>query len=310
MPGNGHLAAAFQPGQKAALGIHANAGGAVFQARQQDEQIIIVLSAFNAQRALAHGGQKALRVQRRHVRGAESQPVEPGGGQDDGVVVAVPQFAQPRVHIAAQAGNTEVRPQGQQLGLAPQAAGAHMRALRQGVHIGVIEGKETVGAGLARRHAAQDQPFGQNHGHILDAVHGQVRPPVQQGLFDFLHEQALAAHFGQGHVQNDVAPGLDHVERNRQFGVLSFQAAFDVLGLPESQTAAASGDDEMLAHNFLFFVESGDKNRARPVRPIRRPPSARNWRNCRRNNRRSRLRRRTARHIRRRRRPCSGRNGT
>ena len=78
MPGNGRLTAALQPGQKAALGIHADAGGAIFQAGQQDEQIIIVLAAFNAQRALPHGGQKAFRGQRRHAGGAEPQSVEPG----------------------------------------------------------------------------------------------------------------------------------------------------------------------------------------------------------------------------------------
>ena len=113
MPGDGHLTAAFQSGQKAALGIHADAGGAVFQARQQDEQLITVFAAFNAQRALAHSGQKALGVQGGHIRRAEPQAVEPGGGQDDGVVFPTLQFAQARVHIAAQTGNAQIRPHGQ-----------------------------------------------------------------------------------------------------------------------------------------------------------------------------------------------------
>ena len=49
---------------------------------------------------------------------------------------------------------------------------------------------------------------------------------------------------------------FDDVERNREPRILGFQAAFDMFGLPESQTAAAGGDDEMLAHSFLFFVPS------------------------------------------------------
>ena len=129
-----------------------------------------------------------------------------------------------------------------------------MGLLRQGVRIGIVDGKEAVGAGFALRHAAQDQAFRQDHGHVLDAVYGQIRPPVQQGFLNFFYEQALAAHFGQGHVQNDVTFCFDDVERNREPRIQGFQTAFDVFGLPEGQTAAAGGDDEMLAHNFLFFV--------------------------------------------------------
>ena len=145
MPGNGHLAAAVETGQKAAFGFHADAGGGVFQLRQQREKVCSVLAAFNAQRALAHGRQKAFRVQNLDVGRVQAQAAQTGRGQHDGIVTALAQLAQTRVHIAAQALNAQVGPQGQQLGLTAQAAGAYAGPLRQGGQIGIPAGEQTIG---------------------------------------------------------------------------------------------------------------------------------------------------------------------
>jgi len=67
-----------------------------------------------------------------------------------------------------------------------------------------------------------------------------------QGFLDFLHEQALAAHLGQRHVEDDVAPGLQHQQFHGNARVLALDAGLDVFGLPQGQLAASGGDDEFL----------------------------------------------------------------
>ena len=79
-------------------------------------------------------------------------------------------------------------------------------------------------------------------------MHGQVGGTVQQGFLDLLDEQALAAHLGQGDIQDDVAAGLDDAQADVQAGFQGLKAGFDVFGLPKGQLTAAGGDDEIFAH--------------------------------------------------------------
>ena len=79
-------------------------------------------------------------------------------------------------------------------------------------------------------------------------MHGQVGGTVQQGFLDLLDEQALAAHLGQGDIQDDVTAGLDDAQADVQARFQGLQAGFDVFGLPEGQLTAAGGDDEIFAH--------------------------------------------------------------
>ena len=163
MSGNGHLAAAVQPGKKATFRFNANTGWCVFKLRQQGEEVIIVFAAFNADGPLPHSGQKRCRVKGMHEGHAEPQAVQPGRGQHNGVVNAFLQLAQARIHIAAQAFNAQIRAQGKQLRLTPQAAGANARALRQSSKIGIAAGKQAIGGGLPWGHASKHQPRGQLH---------------------------------------------------------------------------------------------------------------------------------------------------
>jgi hypothetical protein len=50
---------------------------------------------------------------------------------------------------------------------------------------------------FALQHGGQRKAFRQLHRHILERMHGQVGAAFGHRHFQFLHEQALAAHFGQ-----------------------------------------------------------------------------------------------------------------
>ena len=87
-----------------------------------------------SQSGLASCGQDMVRV---YVGGdliAPTKPVKSGGGQDNGVVLAVGHVLNTSVQIAANFGEFEVLSQGAQLDLSPSAAGTDTRAIRKVVN--------------------------------------------------------------------------------------------------------------------------------------------------------------------------------
>jgi len=54
-------------------------------------------------------------------------------------------------------------------------------------------------------------------------VHGDIRPPLQQRGFQLLHEQALAAHLGQRHIQQLVTAGRHAQQFYGEAGVRALQ---------------------------------------------------------------------------------------
>jgi hypothetical protein len=63
---------------------------------------------------------------------------------------------------------------------------------------------------LARQHRAEGQPGRQDDRQILAAVDGEVDVAGQETVFDFLHEETLAADLRQRRVGEPVARCLDH----------------------------------------------------------------------------------------------------
>ena len=93
----------------------------------------------------------------------------------------------------------------------------------------------------------QRKTFRQLHGHILHGMHGDIRAPVHDCLFQLLHEQALATNLGQRGVENLVALGLDPHQLHAQPVVQAFQALLNVLRLPDSKGAGTGGDTQDFA---------------------------------------------------------------
>jgi hypothetical protein len=68
-----------------------------------------------------------------------------------------------------------------------------------------------VAAVLPRQRAGQHDALRQRRLQVLQAVDGEIHPPIGQRFMDFLGEQALAADVGEGAVLDPVARGGDGV---------------------------------------------------------------------------------------------------
>src|ERR1700688_1745758 len=93
--------------------------------------IRVAFADFDAKRSLTGG--------RAHDFGGDdlldqlsfAQAIQPGRGQDDGVIFALFEFAQARIDVAAQRMNVEIGADSFELSLAAQAGCAYTRSLRQ-----------------------------------------------------------------------------------------------------------------------------------------------------------------------------------
>ncbi len=95
-----------------------------------------------------------------------------------------------------------------------------------------------VGGSFTHTDHRQPQPLGKLHRHILHGVHGDIGPPLQQGVLQLLDEQPLATDLGQRGVEDFVAAGFDLDQFHRDAGVVALQLRLDIFGLPECQQAA------------------------------------------------------------------------
>jgi hypothetical protein len=78
-------------------------------------------------------------------------------------------------------------------------------------------------------------------------VHGEVDAAVEDGAVDLLREQALVADHGEGHVGDDVAGGVQHLDVDLEAVVQRAEQRLHVVRLPERERAAAGGESELHA---------------------------------------------------------------
>src|SRR5438034_64584 len=83
--------------------------------------MVTVLSDLDGQRALPDRRQHLVGIQDDGVAGPQAQSPEPGGGQDDRVVGALLEPAEPRVHVPPYRLGDEIRAPGQELDAPPRA---------------------------------------------------------------------------------------------------------------------------------------------------------------------------------------------
>jgi hypothetical protein len=108
----------------------------------------------------------------------------------------------------------------------------------------VARGHEDIPGVFAPRDARDHEPFGESAGHVLDGVDGEVRPPVEEGLFDLLHEESLAADVRQRAVRDAVAAG-HHLELARlEGGLQAAEMRDEGPALGERQHRFSRGVDE------------------------------------------------------------------
>ncbi len=109
----------------------------------------------------------------------------------------------------------------------------------QGVNVVIVVADEGIGRVFPFADRHQPQSFREFHGHVFHGVDGQVCAAVQHSFFQFLDEQALAADFGQRHVQDLVTLGLYLDQFHGDVVVQPFQLGLNEFRLPQRKGAAA-----------------------------------------------------------------------
>jgi len=241
-----HLAAAGQCACDCTLGQHAGGSIGIDQGLQPGNDIGPRRQAFDTERALSGGRQRHLGRHHRADALAQSEPGQPGRGEDDCVVLAFVELAQTGVEVAAQAGHGKEGILRMDLRFAAQRGRPHHSPrghVRQAV---VAIGDEGVERNLALRDAGQHELIAHHHRHVLHRMHGDVGAPIEQGCFQLLHEQALAANLRERAVE-DLVTARGHAQKlDIAAGIQSLEPGLDVLGLPQGETAFTGSDDDAL----------------------------------------------------------------
>ena len=132
------FAAAGQRPRHGALGAHAGGGGRIIQGCNPCGHFRTRGQGFDSQRALSGGGQRILGGQHGADTVTQTEALEAGGRQNDGVELAFVELAQAGVEVAAQGSDGEIGVTRMQLGFAAQAGGADHGARRHVVETGVL----------------------------------------------------------------------------------------------------------------------------------------------------------------------------
>src|SRR5580700_825763 len=128
-------------------GAFAGGGGARVRVVQEFEMLTrggVAQANFDAEGALSGGGAHDFGRNNVFDQFRFAQTIQSGGGEDDGVVFALLEFAQAGVDVAAQGMNVKVGADSFELRLAAQAAGADARTLRQFLEARVVPRAEGV----------------------------------------------------------------------------------------------------------------------------------------------------------------------
>src|SRR5262245_59706602 len=147
-------------------------------------------------------------------------------------------FADAGRDVAAQRHDLQIGAQETHLRDAAQARGPHARAGRQ---IGQRRPTDQRFPGIvAPRNRGEREAVGGGGGQILERVHGNVDPAIEQRLFDFLGEEPFALELVQRAVHLGVSSRLDDDELRGNAPLR--EPRTDPVCLPAREPAAARSD--------------------------------------------------------------------
>ena len=242
-----HLAAAFEMRVQGALGLDAGARRGIVERREQGMDAGIVGATLDADRALAHGRQRPVRLEPRADAVFKTEALEAGDGEKNGVEVAGVEPGEARVDVAAQHGDLEPAETRRATG----TGGAGSRCRRALPRVAPPASR----AGSTRRRRADPRARGSRRcaapaeadRHVLHRVHGDVDAAFEQPLLELLDEQPLAADRGEGAVSRRRSPSVvgGH-ELDPEPRMQSLQAIADVLRLPQGERAFAGTETQSI----------------------------------------------------------------
>ena len=174
------------------------------------------------------------------MRSLVAEPLQPGDGEHQRVVLAGIELPQPRVDVAANRQEARAGMARAQLRAAPDAARPDRRRRRR-ARVAPARSTSasressrgrTAAIAEARRAAPTDMS--------LALWTARSMAPREQRVLDFLDEQPLAAHLGQRRVLQPIARRLDDADLARAAAALEQRR--DRARLPQRERAAARPD--------------------------------------------------------------------
>ena len=181
-----------------------------------------------------------------------TEPLDAGGGEDSGVVLAFLHPAHPRRHVAAQVDELEVGAIAREKRPPSQAARADATAGRQGHEAGASAapaGEPDIARILALEHRGERQPRRQLGRQIIQAVHREVHMARGERLLDLLGEERLAGDLRKRPVENVIPLGADLEDLDLRRAVEAGEKSRDMVCLPECQLGATGADAERAVHD-------------------------------------------------------------
>jgi hypothetical protein len=247
--GDGEEAIAIEEAKEAALDADAGVGGRVIDGGEDGGSWGIVTAGLDADGALADGGQDAERggvetagvaVEQAAGEGV-AEAVEAGTGENDGVEGLGCQFCEAGGDVAAKLEDLEAGTEPKELAAAADAAGADARPGGEGVE-GGGEGRYEEVRGIGAREDGGEAEGGRGDaGEILEAVDGGVDGMVEEGVLDFLCEEALQAGgtpLPRSNLRAAIAGGGDDLDLDGEIGTGAKEGLADKANLRKGEGAA------------------------------------------------------------------------
>ena len=253
MPRDRSATGAVEGGEHGALGANTGGGSGVMKRIEELPQGLVGGTALESERALAYRRKHDFARQDLGRKLSLAEPFEAAQREHQRIDLTGVQLADPRVHIAADRNDRQIRSLPQQLGLAPQGSRPDPRTLWQSREVRRLRRQKRVARVVACQHTRNRQPLREPSLQILQGMHRQINLPGDQRLLDLLDEQALAADLGEQPVLHPVAGRADRhdLDRSRrgEFGASRNQSIADEGGLAQRHRAAAGPDAEMVGRH-------------------------------------------------------------
>ena len=119
----------------------------------------------------------------------------------------------------------------------------------------LVEAMSTSEGSARRGTGPMHSPPGSSAGMSFMLCTARSMPTVEQGLFDLLDEEPLAADLGQGDIEDLVTTGLDDRQAHVAGGVHAADLVANPLGLPQGELAAAGADVQPGPHQWPQLVQ-------------------------------------------------------
>jgi hypothetical protein len=217
----------------------------MLQRREQLCDAIVAGPVLDADRALSGCGNECRRVQRRaavHFL-EKADPLHSGDGEYGGIESAVKHRAHARVDVAAQFADLEVRPRPEQLRATAKRTRADHCAPRQRFdgRKAILSRDQRVARIAALDGDARIDARTSFSRQVFERMYGDVGAILEQRLFQFLDEHAVAADRRDAPVSHRVAFRRDLDEHVRRALDAREQRRYEV-GLSEREPAFTRGD--------------------------------------------------------------------